>query len=200
MKRISAAFFLLAGCGALKPAGSHEAVHSLDGVKLISPTITDQYDPVSFTQERYELGPERRLLLRFERLKENEPRVSLGGDKKVELELTLSRAEDLTAAQGALHVRSLTRTWMMRGTWDFAYPFFWPQGRWILPGGDYDPVDQPLERLSGDRKLIFDVTAWFLNYPRARQENFGLIVLSDQTITIEGDLSAGGSPRVTWKE
>lgn len=190
----------MAGCGALKPAGTQEAVHSLDGVKLISPTITNQYDPMSFTQERYELGPERRLLLRFERLKESEPRVSLGNGNKVELELTLSRPEDLTAAQGAFHVRSLNRTWMMRGTWEFAYPFFWPQGRWIQAGGDFDPVDQPLERLSGDRKLVFDVTDWFRNYPRARQENFGLIVLSDQAIAIEGDLSAGGSPRVTWKE
>jgi hypothetical protein len=88
---------------------------------------------------------------------------------------------------------------MMLATWDAAHPFA-GSGRWAAPGGDFDPAGcQPASQVNG-QSLLFDVTQWFIDFPRGRGVNYGLIMVAIAPVTILGDNSGSYSPRILWNE
>jgi hypothetical protein len=179
--------------------GSGVDPHALDGVKLISPSITDEYAAESMNQEKYEIGENRRLLLRFEQLKDHVSNILTDEGHPVELEVTLSRAEDAELARTELKLYPLTKSWMMRATWDYAHPFFWPQGVWGHPGGDYRSDEEIAVGTVTGSKLRFNVTSWFQSYP-LQGMNYGLVLTSGSSLELYGDGAQEGSPRLFWTE
>jgi hypothetical protein len=185
------------GTGCAMAVHDEKQERTLDGVKLIAPGIEDREDPSSFEQARYELAPDRRLLLRYETLSESAKEVRTEGGRKVEVLLAPETASDLSAVQASVKICPLKRNWMMAATWRRAHPFS-PEGYWSTAGGDFDPG----ECISGSSAtagfVVFDATPWFLNYVRGRDQNFGLILVSDRNVAIAGDANGSFSPRIRW--
>jgi hypothetical protein len=201
---------------------------TLDGVKLINPSITDPQDPASFEQAKYSIDGQSRLLLRYETFSKNAAEVRTEDGHKVSLLISplnvantpapapgsspspspsASPAADpaVLAATAGLKACPLKRNWMMAATWKRAHPFS-PQGRWAREGGDYESSECIAATSTDSGFAVFDVTPWFLNYVRGRNQNFGMILIYDpsaagasgQAVEISGDLSGSFSPRLRW--
>lgn len=176
--------------------------HSMNGVKLLAPEIKRGDDPASFGQERYALGPSRRLLLRFESLSDKVSEVVLTDGKGVEVDVGFATEAEASAARAHLRLCPITRNWMMLATWESAHPFS-PEGRWNAAGGDVDETGcaTPSALAEGQaqgRTLTFEMSAWFVDYPQGRGQNYGLALLSDADLGVLGELSGSYSPRIRW--
>jgi hypothetical protein len=190
---------LAAGCGITVPHEVQPQSRSLDGVKLISPEITDGYDPTTYVQDQYTLDHERRLLLRFDGMKSSTDSIQAGGPNKILLLISLASAVSATEAQKVLSVCPITKNWMMLATWNHAAPFG-DSSQWQNPGGDYDSKGCVKAGEREGQTLKFDVTQWFLNYLQARRVNYGLILVSDQSVVVLGENSGALSPRFIWNQ
>jgi hypothetical protein len=195
---------LTAGCDlkTLETQGSADPVevsHSIDSVKLISPAITASTDPSTFLQPRYAVSDDHRLLLRFEKLKDFKDGVLTQG-KKVELKLTLPSDNEAAAAVDELRICFMTRTWMQRATWWRWQPWGGDAGRWNREGGDFGDCVKPAPVQGSE--LRFDVTAWFLQYPGDYGTNYGFILIGPPgaPVTVLGESSTPGSPKMVWME
>lgn len=167
--------------------------YSIDGIKLITPSITAGDDASSFGQPEYTLATDRRLLLRFESLRSHIDAVRLDGGRKVELRLTLARGQ-----ASALTVCPLLRSWMMLATWQRAHPIG-RAGEWDRDGGDMDESGCVTGVVSG-QNVLFNLTGWFVDYVRGRGVNHGVVVLASEAVTVVGETSGGSSPRMLWVE
>ncbi len=175
--------------------------YSLDAVKQIGSGINGR-DRATFTQDRYAIGPERRVLLKYEKLMERVPYVRTDSGNEVVLKVwVLGDAAAVTAARASLKVCPLTRNWMMYASWDRAHTMV--GGGWT-PGGEVDMEGCVSHSApgSGDSEGLvhFKVTRWFLDYPVARDVNYGLALLSDVEVNIVGDRSGSRSPRLGWRQ
>lgn len=191
---------VLTGCGdfSFGPPHTQEAVRSLEGVKLIHPAILNSADPMAFGQPTYRLDDQTRLLLRFESLNEYASAIATGGTHRIEL--LLYPTGDLVLPEG-LRICPVAKNWMMLATWRAAHPFG-GDGPWLAPGGDFHPegCQEPVLD-TGDapeEALVFDLSAWYRDYPEAREENFGWILLASNPYEVFGETSSSRSPRVRF--
>lgn len=169
---------------------------TFDRVKLIASAISDGNSPETFLRSEYEVGPARRLLLKYKGLLSKVGEVKISTTERVKIELTLLDASDAELAKTALTLCPLSKKWMMLASWDSAFPY--PSGRWNASGGDYESSCVSVSEVK-DRQVVFDATLWFENYPRGRGQDHGLILLATHELRIYGDSAAGDlSPRVHW--
>ncbi|MCM2277469.1 MAG: hypothetical protein NDJ89_05285 [Oligoflexia bacterium] len=200
--------FVLTGCGkygldwrtgegAEPPPTIRE--YSLEGVKLISASISDGRDPRSFGQDEYTVSPTDHLLLRLLELKSHVESVRLREGDLVELKVTLAQPAHAEDAKAELQACPVLRNWTYLATWENAHPFS-GQGRWTSSGGDYDQPGCVQAWKVEDGTLRFDVTRWFRDFPLGRGKNYGLLLRSRVPIAVLGETSPSRSPRLTWKE
>lgn len=191
--------FVLTGCGLDLGVPATPQLYSLDGVKLLVQSNDKGQDPSTFLQATYSIDPSHRLLLRFENLETQVGSVDLSQGKTVQMRLAVPDASQTAAAISTLKLYPVTRPWMMLASWDYAFPFG-DSGRWKQPGGDFDSDGGVVAVLSPDdaRVLNFDVTQWFLDYPRGRSVNYGLILTSSTPVTVVGDTNGTYSPRIAF--
>ncbi len=170
----------------------------LDGVKLISVDVDQADDPRCYGQRQYTVSESSRLLLRYEDLKSVLSKVRLDEPNQVEIQVSAQNEKEATTAQHHLKLCPLTLNWMMLATWRAAAPF--GSYRWSVPGGDYDLEGCILAQTVSKLQLRFNVTPWFIQYPKGRNINYGLILLADQEVTIIGEQSGADAPQILWKE
>lgn len=194
---------LFSGCAPLGGGGAKEKSYvesySLEGIKLISPSIHLGDDTTAFRQSVYEVGPERRLLMRFEKLADHVENIDTREGKKVMLEMSVQDVTQVPLAERSLRVCPISRNWMMLATWNRAHLF--TNGTWTNAGGDYDSdgcvgISIVRDAETPEKVVHFDVTNWYLNFPKGKSENFGLILIAFDSIKITGDTSGGFSPRL----
>ena len=187
MKRLSTYFVLaalLSSCGQLnKGIDSIPVATPMDGVKLLSPSITKADDPGAMTQASYAIGTSSRLLMRLENFLCKVDEVSIGTTNLVTVKITLNSASDAARAQASLQVCPILKNWMMLATWARAYPMA-GDGRWSQAGGDYDSDACIAVKAITGKEISFDSTPWFLNYVRGRRINYGLILISSDPSAI----------------
>jgi hypothetical protein len=172
--------------------------YSLNDVKYISPGIVHGTDPGSWLQNTYVVSPSGRLLLRFDGLEGNVSSINVSGTNTVELQLAGATAADATTAQTAAQICPVTRNWSPLATWTSAHPF--GGGQWSEPGGDYDVAGcVPVASVNAN-VLLFNVTQWFIDYPRGRGEDLGLLLISSQAFAVIGESSGEYSPRLIWQQ
>lgn len=174
--------------------------YSLDGVKRITQgTAGDEKS--TWGQERYTVSTTSRLLLRFETLAKHVPDIDTSGGKKVTVLLSLKNASDLTSAIANLKLCPVTRAWMMLASWDLAHPFLGGEA-WSSKGGDYETAGcvLPTQLASSTATLEYDMTQWYIDYPKGRGYNYGLLTVTTQIFEIEGDQSGSYSPRIAFEE
>jgi hypothetical protein len=177
-------------------------VYAFDAVKRITPEVSAEADPSTFRQSTYPLGLTDHMLVRFKDLLAHSSLVRLDDDNKVQVQLTvIGDPATAEAAANSISICPLTRHFMMFATWLAAHQFG-STGKWVHEGGDYDDASCVKGVVSKDNKqfLLFDVTQWFIDYPKARGANFGLIVTSTKPVTVAGDTSGSGYPRLLWSE
>ncbi len=187
------------GCGPLSTQNLKDSQQerSIDGVKQIVVGIEDTQEPSTFNQSRYLVSSNHRVLLRYEKLESESQDVRLEGGRRVRVLIAPDKGTDLAHLQKHLKVCPLMRNWMMAATWKRAHPFN-REGRWEADGGDFDRNECVVSKTNIEGFAIFDVTDWFSNYVRGRNQNFGLILISDDSVTIEGDAQGTLSPRIQW--
>jgi hypothetical protein len=172
---------------------------SLDGIKLIALGHEEGDEASGFNQGRYDIDASHRVLVRYEALLENQKDVRAGDGYKVELTVYPTDRSQLDAAAQALRLCPLQQNWMMAATWTRAHPFG-RAGRWAQPGGAYLASECLTGVATEHTHLLFDITPWFLAYVRGRNQNFGLVLVADQTpVSIEGDANGYSAPQILWK-
>lgn len=201
---------LFTACGRLLgPSPVSTMQFSMDGVKLISPDLGSGQESQSFLNSRYALTSQSRLLVRLENLLDLVERVSVENGKKVWMHIATVASENAEAAAQSLELCPITRNWMMLANWSFAHPF--SGGEWKNPGADFDAFSCQTGSVKENTRVIrFDITQWFVDYPRGRRENFGLIlkirdsVLRDSQanpeIVVIGDDVSSFSPKLVFDE
>ena len=182
---------LLAGCGI---GGVSRYDYAMNGVKLIAKSISNNQDSRAIRQDRYELNPEQRLLLRLEDLMDRQAHIATDHSDGISVEVTVAEGE-----RNRLKLCPLTTQWMMLATWNYAHPFG-GRGRWQNEGGDFDPDRCMLPGNHTATRARFNITQWFLNYPRARGVNLGLILVASDSVVIFGDASPLEFPRITYAQ
>jgi hypothetical protein len=200
----------ICGCGELRlgeggePVPPKEVAFAVDALKLISSGIRRGDDFRTFKQGLYTIDSESRLLLRYEMLLEKN--WGLRDDMPVRLRVFVDSEIDQQTARTHLRVCPVTKNWMMAATWQAAHP--WRGGEWA-PGGDIDWSEcvspeavgsSPSALCSENQALCFDVSRWYRIWVLERQENLGLVMLSDEPVKILGDGSPGKAPRMQWHE
>ena len=193
--------FLLCSC-ALKNASSSAPapqVYPFDGVKLVAASISDQSEPGSMTQYEYSISSSSRLLLRLESMEDKVSEVVLDASNKIGVDITLNLAADLPTALTSFQLCPVVKNWMMLATWSSAYPMG-SSGNWSRPGVDYNQADCMSGTQLTTTSLTFDVSPWFVNYVKGRNQNYGLLLVSSdpQAIVIAGDNDVDQSPRIHW--
>ncbi|HEX4923932.1 MAG TPA: hypothetical protein VFV50_07595 [Bdellovibrionales bacterium] len=213
----------LAGCGSPKlsqEAPLNEEMRVSDVIKLISSDIKEGADDTTFDQQHYRVGPSRRLLIMYSSLNSHVGTINTANGGKVTLELSLTIPADTDSALNAFKICPITDKWMLLATWERAFP----RRKWNTPGGDFDlagcvsptstkpavssasqnqstqPQATAAPAADPDGSLYFDITKWYLNYPKGRGVNYGLILVSTAELEIMGDRSGGRSPRIYWYE
>jgi hypothetical protein len=200
---------LLTACGPLGPSAPTNTEMPMDGVKLLSTSITDSQDPRSMTQATYPISVNSRLLVRLEDFLEKVDQVSLASGNGVSVVITLSDVADAGAAGSHFKVCPVLKNWMMLATWNHAYPMG-SDGNWAQAGGDFElsaciavtSVNTTGNTSGNWTDVTFDVTPWFVNYVKGRSLNYGLVLISDQVapITVKGDQDAYHAPRIKWMQ
>lgn len=183
------------GCdryGGIFSRESVQIMYAIDAVKLISPDITTGDHPRTYAQSSYALSPSRRILLRREDLLSFEN--SIDTSKKIAVELSFAE----TISDPRVRLCPVTRSWMMLATWTVAHPFG-TSGKWQSVGGDWDAQGCVEGKDGKDGKTVtFDMTSWFVLQVRARSTNHGLIVCSDDELSLIGETAATGYPKLLF--
>ena len=179
-------------------------VNSLKGVKLISENILDGRNESTFTEETYLLGSNRRMLLRFEKIKDEVGPVVIDETTRMFMILKLTDGSNLADYFNKIEICPLLKNWMMLATWNYAHPFAGKKGKWNQPGGDFSAsecirIDEENSKLDSN-EAYFDISDWFIHNIQSGRLNYGWVVLSEEDVTIIGDNNATHSPRVVWRE
>jgi hypothetical protein len=177
-------------------------IHAFNAVKRITPSVTNPQDESMWLQSSYPLGPSDHLLLRFNELKGKADAVRTDGDNKVQVQITvIGDAADVQAAVDSVSVCPLTHDFMMYATWTAASQWG-HEWKWNHEGGDYDEVGCKKGEISktDPQSIVFPVTQWFIDYAKAKGVNFGQILISSRPVTIAGNNSGSGYPRLLWSE
>lgn len=237
--RLAGSFTLLAiavllnACGPLTAGGltgsdpGKETIYALDGVKMISTSVTTSDDSRTYGQRTYTISPTDRLLMRFESL--SSASLKILSDKPVRIRVFAASDADLTQAMTSLRVCPILKNWMMGATWDTAHPF--KGGGWT-PGGEIELDDcvapetevtatnppsaspapatgsgAPTSAFAGSPcmdpgAICFDVSAWYNNYVVQRSMNYGVALISydGKAVRIYGDGAGSKGPRIHWTE
>lgn len=200
-----------------------ETIYALDGVKLISTSITTGDDPMSYQQRSYTVSSNDRLLMRFENLTASSTRIMSG--KPVRIRIFAMTDAESSKAMTSLRICPLTKNWMMAATWQTAHPF--KNGEWT-PGGEIELEDcvspdpstssspTPAASLSPEPTaaavaanpcaetgaICFDVSAWYNSYVIQRSINYGVALISydGRSVRIYGDGAGSKGPRIHWIE
>ncbi len=185
----------------VKAPFSVENSFSFDAIKLIAKEIEDGTDVNTYSQKRYLVNYDRRILMRFESLSAHEKEVDVTKPLKLVIAIT---GDDRASQIGYLTVCPIDRDWMMLATWKNAHPFG-IEGKWAEEGGDYEYLGCMTGTLLKDYPdqktctLEFDVSRWFAVYPRGKQINYGLMLLSKDNIQVNGEKSYF-PPRISFSE
>ena len=206
----------LTACGDLKlhagPADeSKETIMAIDGVKYISSAIGDGASHETYEQRSYRIGPEARLLMRFESLQSVAGKVQ--ANKPVQIRVILLEGIDAGTARSQLTICPIRRDWNMLASWQRAHP--WKGGGWTTAGGDLETEDcasaEPQEAppatgssapCSDSSTLCFGLNSWFNNYVLQRDLNYGVALISkgEQSYQVYGDGSGAKAPRIYWQQ
>jgi len=203
LRRLATAVVLLAisGCGLYDDSYYYTSPHSyaMDGVKLIGPDLTRGEDPTTMLQPHYQLGANRRLLLRFESFDQHINEVSTAVGDKVEVEITLQE-EPGVIDLNTFELCPITRQWMMLATWWVPNPFQ-KSHRWENGGGDIDRDLCAHPQLKSHTSTVtFDVTRWFTEFARSHHENFGFVLIAQKTIHVVGEYRSISSPKIIFQK
>jgi hypothetical protein len=196
---------VLSGCAPLLDSPVYEEPppkpmeFGLDRVKLIAPEFTTENDPQTTEQPEYALSSTRRLLVRFSKMHDHTGLIRTNNGHKIRGRLVV--LGDAGEAASALSICPMNRAFWLFATWDAAHHFD-GQGRWHRPGGDFDEAGCVKGTADPDdaQALLFDLTRWFVDYPRGRRLYYGLIVTATKTTRIAGDLSGASFPKLLWEE
>ncbi len=199
MRRIILCVFLISACGYRFQPPIETMKLSMDAVKLIARGEERGDLDAFFNQDHYDISNERRLLLRFESLDAEVDKISVEGGKKVWVEINVYRDADIPIVLENLKLCPVTRSWMMLATWTHGHPFG-KNGRWESEGGDYDLAGCLLGELKegSPHTLHFDATQWFINYPRARRENYGFLLISEKELSVQGEQAGTSAPKLAF--
>jgi hypothetical protein len=202
------------------PPPVHEEMRTPNLVKLIASDIEDPVEETTFGQLRYLVAPNRRLLLSYTSFVNHVGLITISGSRRIYLELNLQNVTESATAIANLKVCPVLAQWALRSNWFRSGP----RTNWKSPGGDIDttgcvsgklqkteesapvgtpapgptPTPTPVPEPTGS--IYFDVTDWYLNYPKGRGTNFGLVLTSGASIEVLGDQSGARSPRLYWHE
>ncbi|MDX9731372.1 MAG: hypothetical protein RBT63_06335 [Bdellovibrionales bacterium] len=196
---------LFTGCAEWPVGEPQEKTRALDGVKLIAEHLSYTSDERSFGQTSYRLTESARLLVRYENLRRV---VGLREDLPITLRVFATSEDEASRARASLRACPVTQAWMMAATWKAGHP--WNGGDWS-PGGAFDESDcMESEDLSGPianvnectapGAVCFDISRWYRNWVVQRGENFGLILVAAQPVSVVGDGSLGKGPRIIWQQ
>lgn len=174
-----------------------EQTYTFDAVKLIASGFTDDDDPSTFQENSYVVSPSRRLLMRFETMSDKVANLTVSDAEPVQVWLAVTDATQATAAQSALRLCPVEKTWMMLATWARAYPIA-ASGVWSTPGGDFDEASCVAATAVDGKTLKFTMNAWITDEVRGRGVNYGLVLTSTAEIEVYGDSSTSLSPRLKW--
>ena len=166
-------------------------------VKSISEGNETQTDPTTFRQAQYTLGSSSHLLIQANNLGEKFADVYINEKSRAYFVVSLPSIEANPLLE-KISLCPLERPWMMLATWNAAHPFD-STGRWSTPGGDYAQSDclNP-EKNAAD--LSFDISDWVQHNVVTRDLSYGLILRSEEPLTIIGDATTSKPPRFKWKE
>lgn len=190
---------ILTGCGLPRfGTTSVPTQYSLDGVKRITPGLGSD-NPTTWGQNSYPVNTDSHVLLRFEKLSEHTSKIDT--TDKVEFQITIAETEHMASALQQLKLCPVTKSWMMLATWELAHPILGGEA-WSTPGGDYDNSGCVLgtQSANSSKSIVFDMTQWFIDYPKGRGTNYGIIAVSSQLINIVGEQSGSFSPRISFHE
>lgn len=171
--------------------------YHIDQIKLISTEIIDPKDTRTYNQATYVISATTRLLMRFKDASEKSDSVYPDKEHRVYIQVELVRKEDDKKALAHLAVCPIVSQWFILATWKKSIPPA-KYGYWNTEGGDLGPDCSKAIRLDekNSSRISFDVTDWYLNYPKGRGYDYGLALISDEPIEIYGDLSSSYSPRI----
>lgn len=204
--------FLAAGCSSSdwwSGSGSgdspvQEKAFAIDAVKLIRPDIERGDEEATYSQSRYMLNAQARLLLRYESLSEKK---SVLETKPLRLRLYGATPADVDAIRAHARVCPITRPWMMAATWASAHP--WRKGEWA-PGGDLDEAEcVAADAVAADGlcteadAVCFDLTRWYKLWISERPdapENYGFALVTGVPFMVYGDAAPARAPRIQWFE
>jgi hypothetical protein len=208
----------------------YEEMRVSDIVKHISTDIKSSTDERSFEQQYYKVGPNDRLLIMYSTLTSQADRINTADGGKVLFEINLEKVADSARASSSVKLCPITAKWMMLATWERAFPRKkWenPGGDYDADGcitpsltkpsvtitptkkqssNDSDirpvttPTPTPTPEPVADGTLFFDITRWYLDYPKGRNINLGWVLISSQEMQVMGDRSGSRSPRLYWYE
>lgn len=194
---------LRTGDGTLVPPA--QKVQAFDGVKLISEGEDNPLNESSLRQRTYQLHGRSILLVRYESLSD---RGQYAMDSKpIYLKVHAVNAEGVSGVQNHLRVCPILKNWMMMATWKRAHPF--PGGIWKEAGGDiaydecvsFDPQASTQSVTCGKENAVcFDIREWYQSFVIEQGINYGVALISDESIVIVGDDSASKGPRIQWYE
>src|SRR4051812_14755343 len=84
-------------CGKINKISERQ--YSLDGVKRITPSITDSMDSSTFQQDEYMISNVNRLLIRYEKLNKGEANIVADSTHPVEIQVRVLNSEDPNLAK-----------------------------------------------------------------------------------------------------
>lgn len=78
---------------------------------------------------------------------------------------------------------------------------FWgPSGAWVTPGGDFRNSECKLPTAgTEDTEVVFDIADWTQERVIGLQENFGFVLISQESeFEVKGDRVLGSSPEFVY--
>jgi hypothetical protein len=177
-----------------------EQVRSLNGVLHIQNGGASSYG-----RSDYEVGTQKRILLRLENLGELSGNVVIDDTHRMMFELNIVKAADVAAAKANFKLCPLLKNWMMLASWTHAHPFPGGSGPWGTPGGDFhqaECIETSQSLVDPDPSILkFDVSDWFVHYQQSRSSNFGWVLISEiDGINVYGDSHISKAPKLKWQE
>ncbi|MEK7358260.1 MAG: hypothetical protein AAB250_17570 [Bdellovibrionota bacterium] len=195
----------LSACGPMKLSGATptDTTYAVDGVKLISSSISRGDDARTYGQRRYTISSEARVLLRFESLTTSQSKILK--TQPIWIRVFTPDAAGQTTAVANLKACPVLEDWMMAASWKSAHPY--RGGEWKDGAPIEDDECTPATAIAsttGDcaatNAVCFDVSSWYKHYVVERGLNFGHALTSETPVEILGDGSHSKGPRIQWSE
>lgn len=194
---LAAFSLILAGCGmSVLEENRYQAFDAVKGLRADRANDSHLYQ-----QSSYPIDSRARLLLRYEDLLKLNDEIVINSNHAARVELSVLNIDQKAEAAERLRVCPMNRNWMMLATWYQAHPFGGGED-WSEPGGDYVRRDCIKADILSESSptLSFNASNWLSQYVFARSANYGLVVINDdsQTIDIIGDGAGYLGPRLIY--